>query len=138
MAETDLNKRIMSALAGWDPHRVENSVGPGTPDIEYIGGHIESKQMPSWPKRVKTVLRVPHYVPEQRAWHVGRCSAGGRCWVVIEVDRDVFVMDGIVAAEHLGLDFTKWDMLHQSLLVMRPWSKRAFREFIEKCNKDRG
>lgn len=137
MSEGNLNKRIMSALAGWDPHRVENAVGPGTPDIEYVGGHIESKQIPHWPKRPLSVLRVPHYVPEQRAWHIRRCQAGGRCHVVIEVERDVFVFDGIVAAQHLGLTMTRWGMQTAALLWMPNWNQTMFRRFIEQCNRDR-
>lgn len=137
MAESDLNTRIMAALAAYDPHRVENSVGPGTPDIEYIGGHIESKQMPRWPKRPNSILRVPHYTPQQRAWHVGRCVSGGRCHVVIEVASDVFVFDGIMAAEHLGLDFTRAHMQGAALLWLRKWDRTKFRQFIEQCNRDR-
>jgi hypothetical protein len=137
MVETDLNKQIMSALAPWDPHRVENSVGPGTPDIEYIGGHIESKQMPRWPKRLKTVFKVPHYTPQQRSWHIGRCEAGGRCHVVIQVETTVLVFDARLAAQHLGIDWTKGDMLGYALLILNPWDRGRFRQFINQCNVDR-
>lgn len=137
MAETDLNKRIRSALHGRDPVRVENAVGPGTPDIEYIGGHIESKQLPAFPKRPETVVAVDHYVQAQRAWHVRRCKAGGRVHVVIEVAGETFVFDALAAAQHLGVDWARLDMIRESLLYMHKWNRATFRAFINKCDADR-
>lgn len=136
MAERDLNDRLRAALAGWDPVRVENAVGVGTPDINYVSGWIESKQLPEWPKRPETPVRVEHYVPAQRGWHVKRTSAGGRVHVVIEVADTVMVFDARLAAQFLG-DWTKDEMLRNALLVMRPWDKRTFRAFIQECDKSR-
>lgn len=136
MAETDLNKRVMDALRTWDPRRVENTVDPGTPDIEYIGGHIEDKQIRNWPKRPDSPLRVPHYTAGQRGWHRRRRRAGGRVHVVIEVGTDVFVFDAADAAEGLG-NWTMEQMFLHALLVMRPWNREKFRQFICTCNADR-
>lgn len=138
MAETDLNKRLRSALYSRDPQRVENAVGPGTPDIEYIGGHIESKQLRAFPKRPETVVAVEHYVQAQRSWHVRRCKAGGRVHVVIEVAGECFVFDGLNAAQHLGVDWTREDMIRESLCYMPAWNQGTFRAFIIKCDEDRG
>lgn len=137
MAEKNLNDRILEALAGRDPMRVENAVGPGTPDIEYIGGWIESKQLPDYPKKAKTVVRVDHYVRGQRGWHMRRRAAGGRVHVVIEVARDVYVFDAYAAAQHLGIDWTRRDMVEHAAVVMSPWDYATFRGFITRCDIDR-
>jgi hypothetical protein len=136
MAEKNLNDRIREGLRGFDSIRVENSVGPGTPDIEYIGGWIESKQLEAWPVRSDTAVRVPHYTSQQRAWHSRRRRAGGRVFVVIEVARDVFVFDGADAASGLG-HWTQAQMLARALLHMRPWNREQFHQFIVQCNADR-
>lgn len=137
MAETDLNGRIRSALYGRDPRRCENAVDPGTPDIHYIGGWIESKQLPAFPKRPETVVAVAHYVQGQRSWHVRRCKAGGRVHVVIEVAGECFVFDALNAAQHLGVDWTREDMVREALCHTRTWSRATFRAFINKCDQDR-
>jgi hypothetical protein len=136
VAETNLNGRVMAALKPWDPRRVENAVDPGSPDIEYIGGHIEDKHVRSWPKRADTPLRVPHYVPGQRAWHRRRRLAGGRVHVVIEVAGEVFVFDAALAAEGLG-SWTREEMSKHALLHMPVFNQDRFRDFIRTCNADR-
>lgn len=131
MSETDTNDRIRGAIIHRDPTRVENSVGPGTPDINFIGGWIESKFLDAWPKRAKTVVRVPHYRPDQRAWHVKRCAAGGIVFVVIQIGDDVLVFDGMDAAKGLGF-WTREEMNRIAKCVMYPWDAGKFRRFIDR------
>lgn len=130
MAESDLNKRLQSALSHRDPVRVENAVGPGTPDIEYVGGWIESKLLKQWPKRLDTIVQVRHYVPEQRAWHVKRRKAGGRVHVVIQIGDDVLVFDAMDAAQGLGF-WTRAEMNRIAVYVLCPWDAGKFRRFID-------
>lgn len=130
--ETDLNHKIQHAIRHLDPVRVENVVGPGFPDIEYIGGTIESKLIQRWPKRVDTIVRVPHYRPDQRAWHVKRRKAGGRCHVVIQVDTTVFVFDAFIAAQGLGF-WTRQQMASHCKWMSNPWDGEQFRRFIDAC-----
>lgn len=130
MAESDLNDRLRGAIRHRDPVRVENSVGPGTPDISFIGGWIESKFLPRWPKRANTVVQVRHYVPEQRAWHVKRRTAGGVVFVVIQIANDVLVFDAMDAAKGLGF-WTREEMNRIAKCVMYPWDAGKFRRFID-------
>jgi hypothetical protein len=130
VAESDLNAWIQRAIRHRDPVRIENAVGPGTPDIEYVGGWIESKMLKAWPKRAATPVRVPHYVPEQRAWHVKRRTAGGRVHVVIQIASDVLVFDGKVAAQGLGF-WTREEMNRHAVLAMYPRDPNRFRRFID-------
>jgi hypothetical protein len=116
------------------------------PDIAYIGGWIEDKQITGYPKRKESVVRVPHYVPDQRAWHVRHRYAGGRCHVVLEIEHrngrigvfsTVYVFDAADAAKALGITWTRADLHAFAQLIMSPWDGTAFRAFIVQCNKDR-
>src|SRR5258708_2976185 len=130
--EGNFNDDIRTALAGLDPCRVENSVGPGTPDINFSRGWIESKSIQSLPKRDKTVVALAHYVSAQRAWHVKRRMAGGVVFVALRVQatREVFVLDALEAAQHLGTSWTSADLKRKSPLWLTRWDATAFRDFI--------
>lgn len=138
-SETDVNNCVRVALAGLDPVRVENALGSGTgtPDVNYVGGWIEDKYLPAWPKKANSIVRVRHYTPEQRAWHIKRCNAGGRVHVVIEVAGEWFVFDGRTAAANLGVHWTRYDMGAFTLLYMSQWDAARFRRFIDRCDSDR-
>lgn len=130
MAESDLNRRLQAALSGWDMRRCENAVDPGTPDLHYIRGWVESKQLKAWPKRVDTVLKVDHYVPAQRAWHLRRCAAGGCVWVALEVAGAFHLYHADLAARHLGLHWTRLDCHTNAALYLPRWDMRAVRKFF--------
>lgn len=129
-SETSVNKNVLRALRGLDPFRVENAVGPGTPDIAYVGGWIEDKYLPAWPKGETTPVRVPHYKPDQRAWHVRHRVAGGNVHVVIEIAGESMVYDAALAAQFLGF-WTRREMYANAALHLRKWDDRAFRNFID-------
>ncbi len=128
--EGSLNKLIQHALRDLDPRRVENVVDPGTPDICYVGGWVESKYMTAWPLRADRPVRVLHYRPDQRAWHTRHCQAGGVCHVVIQIATDVLVFNAQWAARHLG-NMDRDNLEAAALLLMRKWDANAFRAFIE-------
>lgn len=131
--EKDLNADVMDALGGLDPVRVENSVGEGTPDINWRGGWIEDKYVKSWPKRAATVVAVPKYTTEQRAWHMRRTNAGGFVWVVIRVGQsETFLFSGLQAAKHLGVDWTREDVNREAIRKYHPWDRNRFRDFFQK------
>lgn len=130
--ETDLNKRICAALRGLDPIRVENPVFPGTPDINYRDGWIESKQLDALPKRAGTIVKVEHYVPEQRSWHIRRQAAGGTVWVALDVRAtgETFVWHGREAAQFLGVCWTAQDMRDHASYLSPRWNTDDFRRFF--------
>jgi hypothetical protein len=101
-SEKSMRQRVVRALKSLDAMSVENSVRPGTPDVEYIGGWIELKSAEGWPKNEKTPLRVPHFSPLQRIWLSRRCNAGGLAWLLIRVGREWLLLRGDVAAKILG------------------------------------
>ena len=88
--------------------RVENMVNVGTPDVNYVldgcEGWVELKCIPAWPVRSDTLVRVPHYTPEQRIWHRERKAAGGKVFVLLRVDstKEYLLFDAGAAANKLG------------------------------------
>ncbi len=103
MSESALAKKVMRLLKPLDAKRVENRVGMGTPDVNYIHGWIELKQQDKWPKRASTVVRLHHdLTKEQRIWINRRDKLGGIVYVLLQVDRDYLLFRGSEAASILG------------------------------------
>lgn len=103
-SESNMRGRIVKILhtAGLHPISVENSAYPGTPDINYLYGWIELKQVDAWPVRDTTPLRVDHMRPEQRIWLRARWRAGGAAYVLLRVASDWLLLAGDYAADQLG------------------------------------
>jgi hypothetical protein len=94
--------------------RLENMVGVGRPDVNYcvrgVEGNIELKWAERWPARANVPLALPHYTPRQRNWHRVRLSAGGRVYVLLEVQRPTptyLLFHANWARQRLGLDATR-------------------------------
>ena len=121
MSEAALWDKMRPHLAPLDPVRVENALGNGTPDVEYAGGWIELKDGVSWPKKVEDPVRV-HSLdrrPGQVAFLLRRWLAGGRCWVMTRVGRQVFLHPGY-EAKRLRDGLTTRQFLTEAV-----WSSRA-------------
>ena len=95
---------VVSALKTLKAFSVENGhCFPGTPDVCYVGGWIELKELDKFPVRPTTPVRVRHFTPEQRAWHVSWEHHGGVSWVLLKVGKfDWLLFRGTVAADILG------------------------------------
>lgn len=102
MSESTMRGRVMQALKPLHPVAIENSVGIGTPDINFVGGWMELKKLKRWPVRASTPVRVPHYTPHQRLFARQRARAGGHVWLLLQVGREYILLHGLVAALHLG------------------------------------
>ena len=127
--EYTMRARVVRALKPLHAISVENPCHPGTPDVNYAHGWIELKAMPEFPKRPDTPLRVPHYTPQQKIWAVKRSHAGGLCWLLIMVGREWFLLDGVVAARHLG------ESIREQLITLsdRYWSQTPTDKEILEC-----
>ena len=106
-AESLMWKKLRPVLiaAKLDPVRVENPIHPGTPDVNLVGRWIELKCISAWPVRDTTVVRIPHYTPQQRVWLYRRWRAApGSTLLLLEVrsTRQWLVFDGDVAAKVVG------------------------------------
>lgn len=94
--------RPVLVAAKLDPHRVENAVALGMPDVNCTTCWIELKYIPKWPERGGP-LRIPHYTPQQRVWLLRRWNCGGLAFLLVRVTaKEFFLFDGIVAAQEVG------------------------------------
>lgn len=116
MRESNMRQSLVELLRPLDAYAVENACVPGMPDLECTGGWVELKYIPSYPKRkYVTVVRVPHFMPIQRAWIRRRAKYGGRVFVILRVEDDWFVLPGAPSANHLGVDWVRRDLINNSL-----------------------
>ena len=88
-----------------DIMRVENSVCPGTPDVNmcYMGQEawIELK-VAKRPKRATSIVRVDHFTDEQRLWLFNRHKAHGRAYLLLQLEDTYYRFTGDVAALLVG------------------------------------
>jgi hypothetical protein len=120
---------------GLDPHRVENIVGAGTPDVDYAGGNIELKALTTWPKRPGTPISIPEFTGEQAGWLGRRWEAGGLSWLAVRNNPAWYFFDGWTALRlvYRGATRQQWD--DQAALVYpgiwnggRGWGTHPARE----------
>ena len=98
-----MRQQLVRALKPLDAISVENSVGPGTPDINYTTGWIECKWLRSWPKKAETVVRLGHpLMPDQIAWIKRRVAHNGAVWVMLQCKREWLLFYGLTAIAFLG------------------------------------
>ena len=103
MSEHDMRGKLIEVLRPLDAVSVENRCGPGTPDVNYIGGWMELKWLRAWPKRPETPVKLDHDLePQQRAWLRRRRNRGGAAWVMLQCRREWLLWYGEVAAEIIG------------------------------------
>lgn len=96
-----MRQKVVKLLKPLDATAVENGVGPGTPDINYVEGWIELKYLPKWVKSVSEV-KIAIFTPQQRVWLRRRWKAGGNVLFLLQIADDWLLYDGITAAEHVG------------------------------------
>lgn len=102
MSEKLMRQNLIRTLRVLDAVSVENSAYPGTPDINFTGGWMECKWLPVWPTGERTVVQMPHFTAQQRAWMRRRCRAGGVCWFMLQCRREWLLLPGHVAAVAVG------------------------------------
>lgn len=126
MSEATQWRTVKEALRRLHPVRVDNSAGPGTPDVNFgctvdgdlIQGWIELKWERSWPLFPDSALRVPHFTPQQRIWLRKRCKLGGIALLLLQVGNEWLLFDGQVAARFLG-ESSKAELENHALFVWR-------------------
>lgn len=122
-----MRQRLVESGKPWDARSIENSVGPGTPDLNYAEGWFELKQLDGWPARPDTVVSIDHYTPQQRVWIQRRGRHGGRVHLVLQVRREWFIFDWRMAAESVGY------VTRAQLIAMagRYWTRYPGKEIFE-------
>lgn len=102
MSEQTMRQRVVRGLRSLDAISVENAARAGTPDVNYVEGWIELKQLGRWPRDADAVVLCRHFRVGQRVWIKRRARAGGRVHVLLQVGRDWLLLPGREAAEELG------------------------------------
>ena len=127
-AESGLRGRVVKILTkmGLDAMAVENPAKPGTPDINYIGGWIECKKTSKWPKREETIVKLDHeLMSSQKLWIRRRSKAGGKVFVLVQVDHYFLIFDGLWAVNNLGRK-TRQELEDGSLFCVSGWSSLEY------------
>jgi len=100
MAETStMRPKVIKTLKWLHAKPVENSVGPGTPDVNCIPGWIELKWLRAWPKRHDTVVALPHYTKGQKMWLRKRWQCGGGAWLLLQCRKEWLLWEAPEAQE---------------------------------------
>ncbi len=94
-----MRKNVCEWLKDFDAFAVENPANPGTPDVSYVEGWIELKQLDEWPVREDTPVKIVHYTPQQKIRARKRWKRGGNVFWLLQVKNDWLLLDGDVAAE---------------------------------------
>lgn len=74
----------------WEAQRHEDKYSTGIPDISYSTNHhgwIELKYLKSKPSGHDTVMRIKHYTAQQRNWLKKHGRKGGKCFILLQVDK---------------------------------------------------
>ncbi len=103
MLEKHQRANLVQALKLLDAKPIENHVGIGTPDMNFVGGWFECKHLDEWPRNPSAVVRLKHpLLPEQAVWLNRRCRMGGSAWVCLNVARDWLWLNGLDVKDYLG------------------------------------
>lgn len=101
--ESNMRSKVLAALRSLDAQAVENPINPGTPDVNYVEGWIECKQLPNWPKTAEfEPVKIKHFTPQQRVWLKMRAKRKGVVYFLLKVKNEWLLFNGIDAAEHVG------------------------------------
>lgn len=129
MSEQSMSKVLMEALRPLHPLRVENRACMGTPDVNYTGGWIELKELPSWPTG-EWKVRIPHFTVEQKLWLRSRCRAGGKAYLLLKVGSEWLLFDGQIAGEVIG-ETTAHELRGRSCFRWFTKEKHRWAELLE-------
>ena len=93
MNESQLWNKLEKALQNADMTRHEDRTRRFIPDVSFglqrVNGWIELKAYPRWPS--DGVPKFRNFHPGQKNWLVKRGRAGGHCFVLVAVDKEIFL-----------------------------------------------
>lgn len=107
MSEAQMWARLRPIWQGWglDPVRIECPGDKGVPDVNTVVGWVELKFLLKWPHYCKSIVRLDHYTPEQRAWGMRRwLKRPGSCWLLLHIrEGDQWLLfNALIAAQVVG------------------------------------
>lgn len=103
--EPILYRKLKRATPGFHWQRHEDKYASGIPDCSYgfkgKGGWVELKTYDSWPRDPDSPLKFTDLKPEQVNWILSRGRTQGRCFFLVGVGPDWFIIN-YKWARHLG------------------------------------
>lgn len=130
MSESDMRSKVIRLLKPLDAVAVENRVGPGTPDVNFIGGWVELKWWRSMPAKPDTPATLDHYTKIQKLWLKRRQLKGEKTWVLAQCKREWWLFDYPNLLE-VG-EMTRIEMIEKSFSY---WANGINREELITCLK---
>jgi hypothetical protein len=85
VSEQALRELVCAALYRYAAFPCENSALPGTPDVLWIGGCCELKEIDDWPARASTTVKLKRYTDRQRHFLKKWRRHGGNAWLLVRV-----------------------------------------------------
>jgi len=77
--------------------RHEDKIQRGIADVSFVQegrhGWVELKWVADWPVRESTIIRIPHYTIEQKAFLADKGKAGGNTWLLLQIGGDHLLFD---------------------------------------------
>lgn len=93
MSEASMRANLRRKLKDLDWRAVENRVGKGTPDNNYVEGWCELKWLRHWPAK-GGVVAISHYTNQQRLWLRRRWRKGGRVFLMLVQNQEMLLWAG--------------------------------------------
>lgn len=105
----------------WHATRHEDTITKGLPDVSFgadgVQGWIELKVLERWSGNPKTIIRLPLFTAEQKAWLTLRGARGGRCFLLLKIEaEDLWLLFGHRVLTDLGR-MTQEEMLASAIAV---------------------
>ena len=125
MKESNIRDKFTQSVKseGGDVSNHEDKFTFGVPDSSYglsqINGWVEHKYIGSWPVRPSTKIKIG-LRKDQVFWMEKRQKTGGRCFILIGVESEIFLFSGDLVRE-LYSGIIKKQFYEMSLAV---WNKQ--------------
>ena len=124
---------LTKALSSLDAVCIESpKTGLGIPDVNFIGGWFECKNLDAWPKGAdQNPVRFPHPLSkEQAVWLYRRARAGGLAMVCAKVSCSWFLFDGIWIKDKWGKMNRQEMIFHADVYMERGLNKEQLLQYI--------
>lgn len=125
VSETAMVRLLRAHLGSrrFDIQRVETPVGVGVPDLNYcILGAEGWLELKAWHRKTnRGPFRIPTIRSAQVAWLRKRREAGGRAYIMCNLNSDIILFDGVDAPD---LNFgVKWSQAREMSLA---WLEKPY------------
>lgn len=120
MSEKLIRRKVITYLKKYNATPVENPACPGTPDICVRGIWIEAKFVKP-KKNARTRVSVGNYRPAQKLWAQREHKAGGRSFILIQIDDNYYMVNPVKVNFILS-----WEDIYDLKRASEWWCEKKF------------